>query len=92
MGRSFATYTCNNTHCEHPVYLARPQMIWLWCISALLTAGNFSSGTCLSYDKHPNSSGNTCLPTVSIQNSTVPPNAEHVGCSGFVGKPLRGPQ
>lgn len=64
---------------------------WLWCISTLLTAGNFSSGTCLSYDKHPKSNGNMCLPTVSIQSSTVSPNAEHVGCLGFVSSPPRGP-
>lgn len=27
MGRSFVTHSCNHTHGEHPVYLARPLMI-----------------------------------------------------------------
>lgn len=60
---------------------------WLWYISTLLTAGNFSRGTCLSNDKHPKSNGNTCLPAVSVQSSTVSLNAEHVGCLGFGGMP-----
>lgn len=27
MGRSFLAHSCNHTHCEHPVYLARPRML-----------------------------------------------------------------
>lgn len=68
-----------------------PSDDWLWCISTLLTAGNFSSGTCLSYDKHPNSNGNTCLPTVSIRSITVSPKVEHIGCLHLVGTAPRGP-
>lgn len=69
-----------------------PSDDWLWCISTLLTAGNFSSGTCLSYDKHPNSNGNTCLPTVSIRSSTVSPKVEHIGRLYLVGTAPRGPR
>lgn len=63
---------------------------WLWYISTLLTAGNFSSRTCLSYDKHPNSNGNTCLSMVSILSSIVSPSTQHVARLGFVGTPPRG--